>query len=90
MGVTGSGKSSTLNSLCGEERFETSGNTESETYELKGVALSLEKDITDQTILVDSPGIGDSQGRDKAHIEMIIEGLRALGCVHTFLIVINY
>jgi predicted GTPase len=37
IGVTGHGKSSTANSICGQERFQVSGGTDSETSSVTGL-----------------------------------------------------
>lgn len=40
-------------------------------------------------IIVDTPGIGDSQGRDTEHIAKMVFSLKQITYVHCFLIVIN-
>ena len=40
-------------------------------------------------MVIDTPGIGDSEGRDTDHITDMVATLRRIGYVHCFLIVIN-
>lgn len=40
-------------------------------------------------MFIDTPGIGDSEGRDTENIASIVECLKRVGYVHTFAIVIN-
>jgi len=39
--------------------------------------------------VIDTPGIGDSRNRDTKHIAEMVVGLKEVGYVHAFLIVIN-
>jgi len=89
--VTGHGKSATANSLCWElERFKTSADVESETSEVKGfVTHALGSDKNDPVIIIDTPGIGDSKGRDTEHIAKMVMNLKRIGYVHSFIITIN-
>ncbi len=57
---------------------------------VKGVASKFNGDPdSENMIVIDTPGIGDSKGRDTSHIHAIVKGLRIVGYVHTFLITIN-
>jgi predicted GTPase len=90
IGCTGHGKSTTANSLCGEAKFTVSGGTESETTAFDGVLTRWEnKPNEDPVVVIDTPGIGDSQGRDTKHIAEMVVGLKKVGYVHAFLIVMN-
>ena len=91
LGITGSGKSSVLNAICGSKLYKESGNSESETSEPKGVIADCE-DFKSQkpTIVIDFPGLGDSMNRDTKHIGEIVTLLKLIGYVNAFLIVINY
>ena len=40
-------------------------------------------------MIIDTPGLGDSKGRDTAHIAKMVFDLKSIGFVNTFLIVIN-
>jgi len=40
-------------------------------------------------IVIDTPGIGDTENRDTYHIANIVSRLKNIGFVNTFLIVIN-
>jgi predicted GTPase len=91
IGCTGHGKSSTGNSLLDCDEFGTSPGTESLTCELEGVLARWMVDTTEEPIIVlDTPGIGDTQNRDTKHIAEMVVRLKELGYVHTFLLVFNY
>ena len=90
IGLTGSGKSSTANSLCGKEIFSVSAGTESETTAFDGVLIRwFNKRGEDPVIIIDTPGIADSKGRDTKHIAEMVVGLKKVGYAHAFLIVVN-
>ena len=65
IGLTGHGKSSTGNSMCGQPAFFVSALTESETDKFSGL-LSRWRNKSNQEpyIFLDTPGIGDSRNRD--------------------------
>ena len=91
MGQKGSGKSASANSLCGFEVFQTSAFTESETSAVNGSFTRFAGIPTEDPLLVvDTPGIGDSKGRDAKHIGEMVVCLKELGYAHAFLIVLNY
>jgi len=89
--VTGHGKSSTANSLCGEaEYFKTSSELESETSKVRGlVTYAFGDEEAEPVIIIDTPGFGDSKGRDTEHIANMVMNLRMIGYVDTFIITIN-
>jgi predicted RNA-binding protein with RPS1 domain len=89
--VTGHGKSSTANSLCGEaEYFKTSSELESETSKVRGlVTYAFNDEEEEPVIIIDTPGFGDSKGRDTEHIANMVMNLRMIGFVDTFIITIN-
>ncbi len=90
IGVTGSGKSKTANSLCGEKKFRESGGTESETTAFDGVLTRYFNDPNeDPIIVIDTPGTSDTKGRDTKHIAEMVVGLKQVKWVNAFLIVIN-
>ena len=69
IGCTGSGKSATANSICGQQRFKESCSTVSETDSVTGL-LSTWQGVEGEepVIVIDTPGLGDSKGRDTGHI----------------------
>lgn len=90
IGLTGHGKSTTANSICGKQEFSVSGGTESETTAFDGVLTRWEGSRNeDPIIVIDTPGIGDSRNRDTKHIAEMVVGLKNVGYVHAFLIVMN-
>lgn len=42
-----------------------------------------------KVLIIDTPGLGDSDRRDTNHITNMAKSIKAIGYVHTFLIVIN-
>lgn len=40
-------------------------------------------------IIIDTPGFGDSKGRDTLHIAKMVMNLKKIGFVDTFIITIN-
>ena len=90
IGVTGHGKSSTANSVCGAELFTTSAGTASLTCKFDVVITRwLNKQAKDAFIAIDTPGIGDSGNRDTKHIALVVNGLKEIGYVNCFAIVLN-
>ena len=43
----------------------------------------------EEVIVVDTPGLGDTEGRDAQHIEGMVRSFKAIGFVNTFLLVVN-
>jgi predicted GTPase len=90
IGLTGHGKSFTCNSLSKTEEFKVSSETESETEKVKGVVIRWRKEPKGEpSIIIDTPGLGDSKGRDTEHIANMVIDLKTIGFVHTFIIAIN-
>ena len=40
-------------------------------------------------IVIDTPGIGDAQNRDSGHISQMVQSLKEIGYIHSFVIVLN-
>ena len=90
IGLTGHGKSSTANSICGQEKFTISAGTESETDSVSGLLARWQGIKEEEPIIVlDTPGFGDSKGRDTGHIANVVCSLKQIGYVHSFLIILN-
>lgn len=92
LGHTGSGKSETCNSLAGHQGlFKSSPDSESCTQEttvqkVKWFGREDENDL----VIVDTPGMGDSQGGDSAHIAEMVDALKGkIKKLRAFLIVLN-
>eukprot|EP01084_Bolivina_argentea_P274543 467988_1 len=91
LGITGDGKSTFGNRLCGDTSkkgksapFKASNSATSETTRIK-------KQIVDTDVarvaVVDTPGIFDSSGDDRFHTNDLIEFLRGCGGVNAFILV---
>ena len=65
IGETGTGKSSLGNFIIGEETFEVSDDPEACTKE----TIRRISKIDPQIAVIDTPGLQDSEGRDKVHYE---------------------
>lgn len=69
IGLTGHGKSSTANSLSGQDKFTVLAGTESETIQITGLLSKWQgKKEEDPLIVIDTPGLGDSKNRDTEHL----------------------
>ena len=65
IGSTGAGKSSTLNTLCGEQgKFNVSASLQSETSETTSMVLPWRGSETKHVVFIDTPGLADTKGRD--------------------------
>ena len=90
IGSTGTGKSSTGNSLINENAFDVSPSTDSQTQELVGILARWMGIPTEEPVLVlDTPGMGDTQTRDTKNIAGMLVRLQELGYVNAFLLVLN-
>jgi len=88
--VTGHGKSSTCNSICGGNLFKAAADIDSVTAEVAGVLVRWQgKPGGEPVIILDCPGFGDSKGRDTQHISDIVKKLRLIRYVHTFMIILS-
>lgn len=72
LGATGSGKSSTCKTITGSktnEIFNPSSSLSAATYETKGSCTNwFGKSDLEPVIVLDTPGLGDTEGRDTQHI----------------------
>ena len=85
-GETGVGKSSLGNLLLNDSNaFSISDKPESETKVTFG-KYNQNKDI----FIIDTPGIQDSEGKDKEHLDQMIDYIKSLRDLKVILIVFNY
>jgi predicted GTPase len=91
LGGTGVGKSSLANTLtCKKGAFKTSADLKSETDETKGVVTSMEhKGRIYQSMIIDTPGYGDTEGRDSIHTAKMILSLKSIKTVNAFIVCLN-
>jgi predicted GTPase len=90
IGATGSGKSQSCNTICGENIFSASADFGSHTYETKGVLTNWFGDKHNEKIFVlDTPGLGDSEGRDTKHIVEMVCAIKQIEYIHSFVITLN-
>jgi predicted GTPase len=76
--------------MCGKMIFSVSAGTESETTAFDGVLTRWENmENEDPIIVVDTPGIGDSRNLDTKHINEMVLGLKNVGYVNAFVLVMN-
>ena len=87
IGETGSGKSSFGNFALGkEDAFRVSDDPKSCTTETIRKISLLDKEIG----IVDTPGLQDSQGRDKIHYEQMLKIIKEMKDLNFILLVFNY
>ena len=91
IGSTGTGKSTTCNTLCdSKDAFAASDGIDSCTYLTSVVKTRWSKAIGGGSFtLVDTPGLGDALGRDSEHVAAMVAQLKELGSVNAFVIVFN-
>ena len=77
VGSTGSGKSSLNNTLCGiQNEFKVSASKQSETF--KTTSKQLFWRCSDrEVILIDTPGLADTKGRDTKNIAEMVAALKS-------------
>jgi predicted GTPase len=76
--------------LTKSDTFKVSAGTDSETDRVSGLVIRWRSEPKGvPCIVIDTPGMGDSKGRDSAHIANMVVDLKTIGFVHTFIIVIN-
>jgi len=93
LGVTGDGKSTICNRLCGDKSrmgnrgpFAACRSFNSVTQELSHKVQPI---CQVPCVIVDTPGYADSQGRDDLHFNNIAQYLYNCGGVNTFVLVMN-
>jgi predicted GTPase len=92
LGATGVGKSSLAITLGGKDDFfKISGDTKSETdrVQSQGVELMTEGGVRVPTLIIDTPGFGDTEGRDSQHLAEMVIALKAIKRVNTFIVCLN-
>lgn len=88
LGVTGSGKSSLGNVLMDREVFKVGHTARSCTF-ATNKQLGLIPSLDVPLVVIDTPGYGDSGGRDEQHMREIQEVLAVEQFVNAFLLVLN-
>lgn len=79
IGATGAGKSYIGNILLGEERFVSSASDRSVTSTIQcyNTTINLSKDVGYLILdVVDTPGIGDTEGKSVEYLDGIIDYIR--------------
>ena len=91
LGCTGVGKSSLANTLAGSQKyFKVSGDVKSETLNTSGVHVRIKhNDVEYPSLIIDTPGFGDSEGRDSKHTAEMICVLKAFKEVNAFIVCLN-
>jgi predicted GTPase len=77
IGASGTGKSSTCNSLCGKIIYPVSAEPTSVTFETTVNSVRWFGHEHEELFkLIDTPGLGDSEGRDAQHIANMVAKLK--------------
>jgi len=92
IGATGTGKSTTANTLFKQmenDLFMTSGQMNSTTFEPRSETRPWRGTMANVRC-VDTPGLGDTEGRDSDHVRLVAEMLKDyIKYVHVFLVFFN-
>ena len=86
IGETGTGKSSLGNFIIGEETFEVSDDPEACTKE----TIRRISKIDPQIAVIDTPGLQDSEGRDKVHYEQMVKIINEMKYLHLVAVILNF
>lgn len=90
VGVTGSGKSFTANTIMNSDRFDVGTGMRSQTKKVRGkVGRFRGQPDGFKCIVTDTPGLFDADGDDSKHIAKMVMNLKIIGWVNTFIICIN-
>ena len=87
-GEVGTGKSTLCNTLIGSkgEAFTESEKTEAQTFETIGKEGSFGNQAT---FLIDTPGLGDAQRNDAAHLVQMAQYIKDNNLIKGFIMTIN-
>lgn len=86
IGLAGEGKSTILNRVGGGPLFDECSEEDGGT---KATSVKRGKFYGLDVELVDTPGLDDQEGEDAAHIQEMVNKVKALGEVHCILLVFN-
>ena len=88
LGETGVGKSSLGNYILDDPNaFSISDKPESET---KITCGKKSKSNNKNIFVIDTPGFQDSEGKDKEHLEQMVEYIKSQNLLHSIILVFNY
>lgn len=90
LGETGNGKSTFCNYVLGEKRCEESPDPDSHTFDVIGY-MAKENSKNHDIMVIDTPGLSDSKGRDQEIINMVRTKLSKEHCngIKSIVIIIN-
>ena len=86
-GVTGSGKSTLGNRILGNYIFKEGDGSDSETKETIGQSGTFDNH---PVFVVDTPGLHDSEGGDKDHLEQMTSYIKEQRLLQAFVFVIDF
>ena len=90
LGETGNGKSTFCNYILGEKKCKESEKSVSETFDVTGYPCS-ENSKNSDILVIDTPGLADSKGRDQEVINKIKKRLSEEHCngIKSIIIMVN-